>query len=471
MSTSSVSGVSSGTSTTGSSLLQVTGLASNLDTTSIINALMALDKQPLTALQNQQSAIQARNTQLTSLQTALQNVALNAQALGSPGLFANSQSVTSSNTSQVTATTSAGAGVGGYQVAVTQLANSGQRTYSFASPTADQTFTVDGGPSLTIAAGSTTADLANTINADPKQSIYAAAIDAHTIVFSDRATGAPATAGNFITLGGSQTALTEQPGLARAGQDANYSIDGGQPMTSSSNTVTGAIAGVTLTFGGLTTTSGPATVTVSPPGPSTSAIESAVQTFVSSYNAVIDQINAQTSQVPSSSDPTQGTLYGDDELNDLESSMREQNYTSDSSLTGITSLADIGITTGAASGSSPYSQDSVDGKLSVDTTTLEAAIASNPNGVKAMLASWSNSLAALVNNVAAPGGTIDLRIQGDTSELGDLTNQISDMNAMLADRQTALQTEFADMETALQQSQTQASWLTSQIAQLPTSSG
>jgi flagellar hook-associated protein 2 len=192
-----------------------------------------------------------------------------------------------------------------------------------------------------------------------------------------------------------------------------------------------------------------------------------VQAFVSSYNAILDQINAQTSQTPSSSDPTQGTLYGDNELNDLESSMRSQNYTPISGLTGITSLADIGITTGAASGSAPYSQDAVNGKLSVNTTALEAAISSNPNGVKAMLQSWSNSFAATVNTVAAPGGSIDLRIQGDTSELGDLTNQISDLNAMLADRQTALQAQFAAMETALQQSQTQSNWLSGQIASLP----
>ena len=70
--------------------------------------------------------------------------------------------------------------------------------------------------------------------------------------------------------------------------------------------------------------------------------------------------------------------------------MRQQIYTPNASLTGIQSLADIGITTGAAVGDSPYSQDSVDGKLSIDTTKLEAAIASNPSGVKAMLQSWSD---------------------------------------------------------------------------------
>jgi flagellar hook-associated protein 2 len=466
MSSTSVSGVSTGASGVGSgSLLQITGLASNLDTTSIINALMALDKAPLTNLTNQQKALQARNTQLTSLQTALQSVALNAQALGSVGLFANTQTVTSSDTTRVTATTTSGAAVGGYQVDVTQLANSGQRTYKFNSPTSDETFTVDGGAAITVKAGSTTQDLANSINSDSTQTIYAAALDNNTIVFSDRATGAP-TNGSYISIGGSPTSLTEQAGLARAGRDASYSIDGGAAQTSHSNTVTGAIAGVTLSLTGVTTTSGPVTVSVSAPAPSTSGIEAAVKTFVDSYNSIIDSINTQVSQTPSSSDPTQGTLYGDNELTDLLSQMREQIYTPSSALTGIQSLADIGITTGAASGASPFSQSSVDGKLTIDTTKLEAAIASNPSGVKAMLQSWSDGFASVVNSVAAPGGTMDLRIQGDTSELSDLTNQISDMNAMLTQRQTSLQTEFANLETALQQSQQQSNWLTGQIASL-----
>ncbi len=466
MSSTSVSGLSTGVSGVGTgNLLQITGLASNLDTTSIINALMALDRAPLTNLTNQQKALQTRNSHLTSIQTALQTVAMNAQALGSPGLFANTQTATSSDTTRVSATTKSGAAIGGYQVAVTQLANSGQRTYGFTSPTADESFTVDGGTAITVKAGSTTTDLANTINSDPNQSIYAAAIDSKTIVFSDRVTGAPAS-GQFITLGGSPTSLTEQTGLARAGHDASYSIDGGTAMTSATNTITGAIAGVTLNLLGVTTSSGPVTVSVSPPAPSTSSIESAVKSFVSSYNAIIDQINGEVTQTPSKSDPTQGSLYGDMELTDLLSSMRQQSYTPNALLTGIQGLADIGITTGAASGDAPFSQDSVDGKLTIDTTKLEAALASNPNGVKAMLQSWSSGFAAVVNGVAAPGGSIDLRIQGDRSEIGDLTNQIANLNEMLTLRQTALQAQFANLETALQQSQQQSNWLVSQIASL-----
>ena len=255
MSTSSIAGLSTGASGVGSgNLLQITGLASNLDTTSIINALMALDRAPLTNLTNQQKALQTRNTQLTSIQTALQTVAMNAQALGSPGLYATSQTATSSDTTRVAATNTAGARVGGYQVAVTQLANSSYRTFAFTSPAADETFSIDGGGPVTVKAGSSVTDFVNSINSDATQKVYAADVGSGKVVLSSRATGAPS--GAYIAFDTPPTSLADT-GDDRGGQDAIYSVDGGTATHSASNTVANAMPGVTLTFNSLTTTSGP----------------------------------------------------------------------------------------------------------------------------------------------------------------------------------------------------------------------
>src|SRR5438270_5317547 len=64
-------------STTGVSSSQITGLASGLDTSSIISSLMQVESQPQTALKNkvttEQSIItayQAVNTKMQALQTA-----------------------------------------------------------------------------------------------------------------------------------------------------------------------------------------------------------------------------------------------------------------------------------------------------------------------------------------------------------------------------------------------------------------
>jgi flagellar hook-associated protein 2 len=151
----------------GNTPLQITGLASGLDTNQIISELMSIQQQPVTNLQKESTGITALNSQLTSIQTMLQTVAADAQALGDPSLFSNAQTVSSSVPSAVSASTSTGAGVGGYQVGVTQLANSAQRTFTFASPTASDTVTIDG-IATTIAAGATAQDFANAINSNSR---------------------------------------------------------------------------------------------------------------------------------------------------------------------------------------------------------------------------------------------------------------------------------------------------------------
>src|SRR4051794_26360512 len=110
ISSSSVSSGAGVSSLGSSSPLQITGLASGLDTNSIIQALMAIDQRPVTDLQNQQNGLTATNKQLSSIQTALQQLSSNAKALASTSLFANIQTATSTNSTLVSATTKTGTG-------------------------------------------------------------------------------------------------------------------------------------------------------------------------------------------------------------------------------------------------------------------------------------------------------------------------------------------------------------------------
>src|SRR6201999_1427889 len=196
MSTSSVSSSSSTassgltlTSLSGSSTQQVTGLASGLDTDQIISEEMSIYQQPVTNLQNQQSGLTAMNKELTSIQSELQTLSADALAVGDPTLFETTQSVTSSDPTRVTATSATGAGVGGYQVSVSQLANSAQATYGFTSPASDDNITVNGS-SYTIKAGESIQDFVDAINSDTNGSVFAAATNSGTVVFSSRQTGA-----------------------------------------------------------------------------------------------------------------------------------------------------------------------------------------------------------------------------------------------------------------------------------------
>jgi flagellar hook-associated protein 2 len=465
MSTSSVSSSSSTSSAglsslAGSSSLQITGLASGLDTNKIISEEMTLYQQPVTNLQNQQSALTARNKQLASIQSELQTLSADALAVGDPTLFKNQQSVTSSDTTRVQASSASGAGVGGYQVAVTQLANSAQATYGFTSPASDDNITINGN-AYTIKAGESVQDFVDSINSDQNGSVYAAATNSGTVVFSSRATGAS----SAVSVSDSGGALALQS--SKAGQDALFSIDGVNG-SSSSNTVTNAIGGVTLTLTGVTTTSGPVTVNVGAPAPNASNIQSAINTFVTQYNKVISDVQTQLKQQPSTSDPTQGTLYGDPELTDLLTSMRSMMYTGGAGLpAGAATMDDIGVSTGATTGSGAESQSALAGNLTLNATTLTNMLQSNASGVKAILGSWSSRFVGIVDNASDPGGTIAAQISGDSSEISTLGNRISSMQSALNDKQNFLVQQFAQLEAALASNQSQSSWLTSQIASLP----
>ena len=134
---------------------------------------------------------------------------------------------------------------------------------------------------------------------------------------------------------------------------------------------------------------------------------------------------------------------------------------------GAANMDDIGVSTGATTGSGAVSQSALSGDLTLDPTALTNMLTSNAGGVKSILSSWSQSFVNLADNASDPGGTIAARIAGDSSQISNLGNQISSMQSALTDKQNFLVQEFAQLEAALSSNQSESSWLTSQIASLP----
>jgi flagellar hook-associated protein 2 len=444
--------------------LQITGLASGINTNEIIQAELAEQEMPLEDMQSEISGMQTVNNQLTSFQTSLQNVSSDAQALGDPSLFFPTQSVTSSNSSLVTATSSGGVGsvIGSSTIEVSQLASAAQRTFNFTSPSSNDTLTVDG-QSLTVTAGQTAQDVANTINGSNTYDVWASVNTSGQLVLSNRSTGN--TNGNYINVSDAGGSLVEDTADAQDGQDAEYTING-VAGSSTTDTVTGAIPGVTLALNGINTSADPVTVTVDPPSADTASIISAVQQFVSDYNSSINSIESAVNTAPASEttssdyNPNDGSLFGDDDLENLLSEMRDTMYQPGAGLpTGMAALSDIGITTGASTGT--IDQNSVDGDLTVDTATLTQAIESNPSGVEAVLQSWSNSFQTLVNNEAGPGGSMSSRIEGNTTEITDLQNQYSSMQTLFNQQEQDMEEQWASVEATLSQLHDQSTSLSS----------
>jgi|SRR5271154_332271 len=440
--------------------ISITGLASGLDTSAIIAALMAVEREPVVHLSDQQAKLQGEQQHLQSIQTALQQLALMTSEFGLPSTFESSQAVSSSEPLRVSAAASSGAAIGGHEVEVTQLANSAQRSFTFSSPAGEETLTVDG-VEFTLKAGETAKQLASAINSNSSATVYAAVVEGETLVLSNRATGNTGAA--FIEVSGS--ALSEIAGSAKEGKNAEFTVDGTAGV-SASNTVTNGIAGVTLTLEGLTTT-GPVTIDVQPPGPNVKAVEAQAQAFIKLYNSTVEAIHAQLTTKPikkpqEAAEFGVGTLFGDSELTSLLNTMRQSMYAPGTGLPAeMSSPADIGISTGAATGAAS-SQSSIEGLLTLNTTKLTEAVQSNPAGVEQMLTQWSQGLQTQLNGAAQAGGSMEGRVTGDATQISRLGTQIATMNELLEVREKTLQETYAQLERAISQNTAQGQSLSSQ---------
>lgn len=453
--------------TTGSSTIKFSGLASGLDTAAIIEALMGAERQPVVRLTTQQEKLTAQQGQLQTIQSSLRQLQFAVADFSLSAAFENTQNVTSSEPTRVSAVSTTGAGVGGHEVEVTQLANSSQRTFAFTNPAAEDTVTIDG-HEYAIKAGASAKELASKINSDSTATVYAAVVasgaESGTIVFSSRATGNTGAA--FIAVSDTAGALVENAAAAKEGKNAEYTVDG-VAGTSASNTISSAIPGVTLTLEGLTTT-GPVTINVHPPGPSVTAIETKLQEFVTLYNSTVAAIQKQLTTKPpahaaNATEFAVGTLFGDHDLTSLMSRMRQTMYEPIKELAAeMSSPADIGLSTGAASGKGASSQSALEGQLSLDPAKLKEAVETNPAGAKLMLQKWSLGLQSMLNVAAEPAGTLGGRIESDTRQITNLTHQIATMNEMLAVRERALQITYSKLEAVISQNSAQGAWLTSQ---------
>lgn len=108
-------------SSTNSNSIYFTGLASSIDTDSIVTKLMQIENAAVTRLQTQQSEIQTRQNALSALKSNLSSLSSAASALNSSTAF-DTVAATSSDTSVATVTSSTGALAGTYQLSVSKLA-------------------------------------------------------------------------------------------------------------------------------------------------------------------------------------------------------------------------------------------------------------------------------------------------------------------------------------------------------------
>jgi flagellar hook-associated protein 2 len=249
-------------------------------------------KTQLAALTSQDTALTSIGNDLSTLSTALEPLTDFAGVL-------SQKEGSSSNTNVLELTSAASDAVAGsYTVNVAALA----QTSSYYSSAIASSDVIASGGTLVLTIGG----VAQTITIDSSNdslSTLAAAINAGsygvTASVITTATGEElslvsntAGAAGQITVGGGLTDATTGNAISftqgQAGQDASLKVDG-VPVTSASNTITGAIPGVTFQ---LVSAAAGTNVQVEITNDN-SAIESAVSSFVSAYNTVLGDLNAQ----------------------------------------------------------------------------------------------------------------------------------------------------------------------------------
>jgi flagellar hook-associated protein 2 len=425
-----------------SSIIQaLTGSSSSgIDVTTAVTAAVTAAEAPATAWSNTLTSLENQSTALTQIQKDVQNLDNDLQQLNSISGPLASATVTSSNSSVVTATAAAGSTQGNHIVQVNNLATaSSWVSAEFASgsatvPAGSLTITTSGGTTQTINTDGTQSlsDIATQINSDDLGVTANVITDANGSRLSIESTTTGSASGFTISGSSGFGANT-----VTAGVNASLTVDG-VSISSASNTVTGALPGVSLNLQSAST--GQVTLNVQPDA---SAASTAITQFVTDYNTVIGDLNTQFTNGPSG----QGPLAEDANIINLQSAVEQSlSFLKPASTGATTDLSSLGISINK------------DGTLSLNSSTLQNTLQNNFSGVQqffqgSALNGFAANMDQQLTNFLAPGNgafTVELSSIStqETTLKGDITNF---MNTVITPLQSRLTAQFSQAETELQE--------------------
>ncbi|HKT87259.1 MAG TPA: flagellar filament capping protein FliD [Candidatus Sulfotelmatobacter sp.] len=430
-----------------------------IDVNSVVSQILNQKTGQLTEWQGEQATLQTQAGLLNLINNDLNSLATAVTALSDPLGALTAQAATSSNASVLTATADTAAVSGSHTIVVSNLATNGT-VYTSAvsggasvsilpsgSTTGDLKIQIGGATGTTadvqITAGSndTLTTLAASINQQSttnKWGITAAVVTDATgarLTLSSQATGTP----GALAITNNTTSLSFNP--PTGGTNASFTIDS-IPFSTTSNTITGAIPGVTLNLAGAASDS-PVALTV---GPDTNQITQAINSFVNAYNTVINGINQQFTINAATN--SEGPLGADSALRTLQSILMKDVTYSVSGNSGLVNLASLGINMND------------DGTLTVGTTpggqTMSQVLAANPQAFQAFFQnSTSTGFANLfhtdLTNLTDPTeGLLNVDLAQNKTQQQNLTDSINNFEDQLRTQQTSLLQEFSRVNASLQ---------------------
>jgi flagellar hook-associated protein 2 len=430
-----------------SQILQAaTGASSaGIDVTSAVNAALTAARAPETAWQNQQTLLNNQNTALTQLQTDATNLDNDMQSLNSVTGPLSSRTVSSSDSSIVSASAASGSAVGNHIVSVSSLAS----TASWASDTVASattplaaggfTITTPDGTVTPISTGtgkSTLGDVANTINGDN--------LGVTATVITDTIGSRLAIVSNTSGKAADFTVTPAMGGLGFTqpvlGANASLYVDGIY-LESSSNTVKGALPGVTFNL----LNASPGTNVSIAIAPDTTQASTAINQFVADYNKALSDLNTQFTFNGTS----EGVLATDSAVRSLQITLEgavSYTFKPASGATSVSNLSSLGISVNN------------DGTLTANSATLSNTLQNSFSDVQNFFQGtafngFANSMDQQLTNFTSPAdGAFTLDLKSLATQYADLQTDINNFETnYITPLKAQLQSEYSSAEIALQQ--------------------
>jgi flagellar hook-associated protein 2 len=426
-----------------SGILNTAGLFSGqgIDVTSVVQQLVTAASAPEQAWQTQQQTLQTQANAMSELNSELSALQTSVQALQDPAGALGSVTTTSSDPNLATISASPGSASGNHTLVVNNLATTS--SYYTASVASSSTTLSDGSFTLQVGTGSPTTitidDTDNTL-AGLAANINGMNLGATANVITD-ANGARLSlvsqtsgAANDLTVSADSSGLGFRK--ATTGTNASLTVDG-VPVSSTTNTVSGVVPGVTFNLTG----SDPDTPVTVGVAADPSSVVTAVNNFVTAYNAAISDLNSQFTY--NAGTQTSGPLAGDSSARIVQEQLLGFASYTVSGAGSLSTLQDLGISMND------------DGTLSVDSSALSNAVSSNFQDVQSFF-QGASGFATYLNTQLTPltdptQGAVYLDLKGAQATYQGLQDQINDFQTYIASEQQQWTAQYDQINVILQE--------------------
>ena len=451
----------------------------NLDVQGLVSQLMEVESTPLVKLQVKASEYESQLSAFGRLKSAMSAFQSSMKNLSSPDKFEIYKVSTTEAASDqsFTANVDSNANPGNFSVEVLNLAEAHKlgSTSFFSSTSASVTDSPEAdNPSgndkeyLNISVGSDALEqidikgkslaeirddintAASTQNIGVSASIVKQNDNEYHLVLSSTKTGTD----NNLTLSG--LALDHLNGLSsdhdnkakkseiQEAVNAQIEVDG-YTITSASNTIENVISGVSLNL--LKESTAAADLVILRDN---DAAKEAVSSFVSGFNTMLSTINALK----------ESGLEGDSMLNSILSSVRSEFNSGAGLNTSFNYLSEIGILSNAKTG-----------ELELDSAKLDKAISADYNGIAQLFANDNQGIAfrleEKMDNYISFDGLIKTREDGLRNRIDYNETSQANMEYRLEQIEARYLKQFSALDSIISQSNATSSYLTQQLANLP----